>query len=356
MTGLSAAPGPLTSTQPMPAPAELPVDYPRHAPEVDQLRAALQDLLAVRDWPTRSWTELIEDLIALGRTDIPLARLAEGHIDALRILDQADRRPQNDALYGVWASRSQRTGIRATPVGADRLRLEGVLRFASGAGLLDRALAPVWLSDGSHLLIDLAVADLPVDSSQWFTGAMTVSRTHQVTVDVEVGVNDQIGGPDFYLQRPGFFPGGVGVAACWIGGAARVFDLVLALHEQPSAAQQIRLGRMRVDLAVGAATIRATAALLDRAEAESVELAWQALSTEARSGAAEAVRRLITEARLVTGPAGLAMHEGLAHAIPDLEMYVMQQNSDADASFLGAPERADHEQGGRPPWTPEERS
>ena len=55
---------------------------------------------------------------------------------------------------------------------------------------------------------------------------------------------------------------------------------------------------------------------------------WQALSTEARAGAAEAVRRLIGDARLVSGPAGLAMHEGLAHAVPDLELYVMQQNSD----------------------------
>jgi len=337
MTGLPAVPGPLTSTQPIPVPAALPVDYPRHGPEAAQIRAALQRLLAARDWPTRSWTELIEDLIGLGRTDIPLARLAEGHIDALRILDQANRRAQDGVLYGVWASRSQQTGIRATPAGETRLRLEGVLRFASGAGLLDRALVPVWLNDGRHVLIDLAVVDLPVDASGWFTSAMTASRTHQVTVDAEVGVEDQIGGVDFYLQRPGFFPGGVGVAACWIGGAARVLDLMHALHQQPSPAQQIRLGRMRVDLAVGAATIRATAALLDRAEAESAELAWQALSTEARSGAAEAVRRLINEARLVTGPAGLAMHEGLAHAIPDLELYVMQQHSDGDASVLGDP-------------------
>ena len=339
MTGLPAAPGPLTSTQPIPAPAALPVGYPRHVPEADQLRVALQSLLATRDWRTRSWSELIEDLIGLGRTDIPLARLAEGHIDALRILDQAERRPQGDALYGVWASRSQQTGIRATPEADGLLRLEGVLRFASGAGLLDRALVPVWLSDGSHLLIDLAVADLPVDSSRWFTGAMTASRTHQVTIDSQVNVDERIGGADFYLQRPGFFPGGVGVAACWIGGAARVLDLVHVLHRQPSPAQQIRLGRMRGDLAVGAATIRATAALLDRAAAESAELDWQAVSTEARSGAAEAVRRLITDARLVTGPAGLAMHEGLAHAIPDLELYVMQQNSDGDASFLGDPGR-----------------
>ena len=57
------------------------------------------------------------------------------------------------------------------------------------------------------------------------------------------------------------------------------------------------------------------------------ETDWHALSTEARAGAAEAVRRLISDARLLSGPADLAMDAGLAHAVPDLELYVLQQNS-----------------------------
>jgi alkylation response protein AidB-like acyl-CoA dehydrogenase len=221
------------------------------------------------------------------------------------------------------------------------VRLEGVLRFASGAGLLDRALIPVWLDDGKHLLMDLDVADLPVDTSGWHTGAMAASRTHQVKVDGDVSADDQIGVVDFYLQRPDFFPGGVGVAACWVGGAARVLDLVHARHPQPSPTQQIRLGRMRIDLSVAAATVRSTAALLDRGSHPRAEgeVDWQALSAEARAGAAEAVRRLIGDARLLSGPAGLAMDEGLAHAVPDLELYVLQQNSDADAFALGDPRR-----------------
>ena len=331
----------LTLTQPIPAPAGLPAGYPRHAPEVGQQREALQRLLAGREWPTRSWSELIEDLLGLGRTDIPLARLAEGHVDALRTLAQADRRPYPGALYGVWASRSQHTGIRAEPQLGGRLRLQGVLRFASGAGLLDRALVPVWLDDGKHLLMDLDVSGLPVDASGWHTGAMTASRTHQVKVDVDVSADDQVGDVDFYLQRPGFFPGGVGVAACWVGGAARVLDLVHALHPQPGPAQQIRLGRMRIDLSLAAATVRSTAALLDRGPDPRAggETDWHALSTEARAGAAEAVRRLISDARLLGGPAGLAMDAGLAHAVPDLELYVLQQNSDGDAFALGDPRR-----------------
>ena len=63
------------------------------------------------------------------------------------------------------------------------------------------------------------------------------------------------------------------------------------------------------------------------------------LATEARAVAAEAVRRIVAEARLTTGPAGLALDAALSAAIPDLELYALQQNSDGDAMLLGDPER-----------------
>ena len=118
----------------------------------------LYGLLDAQPWPKLAWADLIEELLVLGRTDIPLVRLAEGHIDALRILDQADRTPEPNALYGVWASRSQQTGVQAQRTDSGGLVLTGTLSFASGAGLLDRALVPVWLVDGTHLLVDLAAA------------------------------------------------------------------------------------------------------------------------------------------------------------------------------------------------------
>ena len=219
MTALSAA-------QPLPPATPMPDGYPRHNPPVDEQRSVLHGLVDAQPWPKQSWEDLIEELLALGRADVALARLAEGHIDALRILDQAGCTPEPDALYGVWASRSQQTGVRARRTDSGGLELTGTLSFASGAGLLDRALIPVWPTEDIHLLVDLSVADLPVDTTLWRTAAMAATRTHRVMIEsLLVEPADQVGGDAFYLSRPGFFPGGVGMAACWVGGAARVADL-----------------------------------------------------------------------------------------------------------------------------------
>jgi alkylation response protein AidB-like acyl-CoA dehydrogenase len=334
--------GPLTVSQPVPPARALPPGYDRHDPDLPAQRAALSGLVGEPDWAARSWSELVEDLLALGRTDIPLSRLAEGHIDAHRILAQAGVRPVRGALYGVWASRSQQTGIRATQAEAGgRLRLDGTLRFASGAGLLERALVPAWLDGGTHLLLDLPVDELPVDAGVWRTSAMAASRSYELRlVDVGVDGQAQVGPPDFYLNRPGFFPGGVGVAACWAGGGARLLDLLQDRITEPSPAQQVRLGRLRTDLAAALAVVRSGAALLDRSltlEGPSFPVAdtGQALATEVRAAVADAIRRMVGHARLAAGPAGMAMDEGLSHAVLDLELYALQQNSDADALLLG---------------------
>ncbi len=256
--------GPLSALAPYPAPLPLPPDYDRQAPTPEQLRATLTGVGSSRDWAGVSWPELITALLALGRTDIPLSRLAEGHVDALRIIAQAGASPRPDALYGVWASRSQRTGVQGRWV-SGRLVLDGTIRFASGAGILDRALVPVWLSGDEHLLVDLAVAGLPVEDGDWVTTAMEVSRSHTIPVaQITVAAEDQIGPTNFYLARPAFFPGGVGVAACWAGGAARVADLTQARVPEPSAAIQARLGRIRVQLATAAALVDTAARRLDR--------------------------------------------------------------------------------------------
>lgn len=62
---------------------------------------------------------------------------------------------------------------------------------------------------------------------------------------------------------------------------------------------------------------------------------WQSLATETRAAAAAAVTRILAEARAVAGPAGLAHAEDFSRAHHDLDLYVLQQNADADAAWLG---------------------
>lgn len=322
--------GPLSVTDPFPPVRPLPTGYDRHHPDLAPERAAMASLVDGIDWAGLSWPEVMEELIALGRTDIPLARLSEGHVDAVRILDQAGALPMPDALYGVWASRSARTGVSATERG-DELELSGTLRFASGSGLLERALVPVWLDEHRHLLLDLDVTGLPVDATVWRTAAMAPSRSYERLLDrLLVPRSAQRGAEGFYLGRPGFQAGGAGVAACWVGGAARVLDVLLAFHPRPSPAQQVRLGQIRADLVVAAAVVRSGGrALLDPG------VDTNAVALEVRTAVAEAVHRILAGARMLTGPTGLALDDAVSHAIPDLELYVLQHNVDAALAGLG---------------------
>jgi hypothetical protein len=83
----------------------------------------------------RRWAALAD----WGGRDLSLARLAEGHVDALAILAEAGRPPVPGALYGVWASRSGGAAVRLEQGRTSRV-LTGEMRFCSGVRVLDRVL------------------------------------------------------------------------------------------------------------------------------------------------------------------------------------------------------------------------
>jgi hypothetical protein len=291
----------------------------------------------------------------LGRTDIPLARLAEGHIDALRILRQAGTAPVPGSLYGVWASRSRGGGLTATTE-MDRFMLSGTVPFASGAGMLDRALVTAVIqpptqeagAPAQQVLIDVDVHDWIADPDSWQTSAMAASRSFTISIrDRAAPVYNQIGPAGYYLARRGFFPGGIGVAAVWVGGAARVSDLLTEFLSgspgDPDQLTRVRLGRIRLELSTaGALLARAGQLLMDGVASD--RSGWptdrlRELATEVRAGIGAAVRRLLDNARDLAGPAGSAQHPGLADAIADLDLYVRQQHADRDADYLAGHDR-----------------
>jgi len=320
---------------------------------VDVDRRRLLELLGQRDWAALDWPELLDGLVSLGRTDIPFARLAEGHIDALRIIRQAGRQPVTDALYGVWASRSRGGGLSAVP-DQDEVRLSGSIPFASGSGLLDRALVTAGISapaaDGPadqrsvQLLLDVEVRDWAPDLTSWPSTAMVASRSFTLTLaDQSAAATCQVGPAGFYLDRPGFFPGGIGVAAVWVGAAARVADLLRRFTDSsphpPDQVTRTHWGRVRIELICAHALLRQGGQLLDAgAETHWDRTTLQQLAAEVRSGVGAAVRRVLELARTVAGPAGLAHDGALGAAIADLDLYVRQQPSDRDAEYL-----ADHD-------------
>lgn len=297
-----------------------------------RMRAAVHQIALEVDDP--GWTgtldALLADLSAVAQVDLCLARLVEGHADALRILRQAESTPAN-GVYGVWASRSAGTGLLAThkPGG---WRLSGQVRFASGVDLIDRALVPGWVDGAHHLLFDLPVAGLDADRDSWSTGAMDASRSFTVTVDIEAS-EAPVGAIDFYLDRPGFVVGGLGPAAVWCGGARLVCDLVADGLDQftPSSHQLRRLGVME-QAAWTAETMLGQASQLI-ADRTAGQVARQA--SRLRTTAVTAADVAVTEAPLIVGPAGLSGNQRLARAVADLGIYIRQHHLDAELARLG---------------------
>ena len=281
----------------------------------------------------RRWSVLAE----WGGRDLSLARLAEGHVDAVTILGEAGRRPVPGALYGVWASRAGGVAVRLEPRAAG-LVLSGTVRFCSGARVLDRALVVADLAAGpppaARLVeVDLTAGGVEPLAGSWCTAAMADADTLDVAFhDVPVADGDLVGKPGWYVDRPGFTLGGAGVAAVWWGGAAGVLDRVIGhLGPDPDAHQLAHVGELHAALTAGDALLRQSAAAVDAAPADDHRLAVATV----RAAVERCVREVVDRAPRIVGPGPLSRDPGLAQALADLALYVRQHHAERDHAALG---------------------
>lgn len=161
-----------------------------------------------------------------GAIDLSFARIAEAHTDALAILAECGQTPRSGALYGVWASDAPPSRVTCERLDNGDWRLQGTKQFCSGAAFVDAALVTANHTDGV-LLFDLSVKDPRVllEPSAWASPAFADTATTAIQFnDVEVPDRHRLGDYGWYLNRPGFWHGSVGPAACWAGGALALID------------------------------------------------------------------------------------------------------------------------------------
>jgi alkylation response protein AidB-like acyl-CoA dehydrogenase len=293
------------------------------------MRDAVAESVLTHPWDV-PMARLVAQLFDVGRIDLTLARLVEGHADAVRILGEAgcSARP---GLYGVWASRSAGTGLRAER-SAEGWHLGGELRFASGVDVVDRALVTASVENGGHLLFDVAADRFRPDRSTWRTPAMDASRSFTVHADLVVA-EPPVGADGFYLGRRGFALGGLGVAAVWAGGARSVVDQVAAglRRFSPTAHQLRRVGLMDQQSWQARAVLDQVAGVLD----QDADRPPHGLVAAARTTVVDACEQVVAEAGRVVGPGGLSTDERLARTLADLTVYVRQHHVDATLESRG---------------------
>ncbi len=285
--------------------------------------------------------QLWELLATLAAVDLTLARTVEPHLDALAILHQSRARglervgAGSDSVWGVYAAEGAGARLDAVPQAGGWV-VTGRKPWCSLAGDLSHALVTAHLpGDRGRQAFAVALRGPGVTPVGAPWAARGLADVPSGPLDLDRAPAVPVGGPGWYLTRPGFAWGGIGVAACWYGGAVAVGRRML---RQAGERELDQVGHMHlgaVDAALHAARLALgdAARAVDGGRAEGAAGATAAL--RARHVVARSAEDVLRRAAHALGPAPLALEEEHAARVADLDLYLRQEHAERDEAALG---------------------
>ncbi|MGB7408581.1 MAG: acyl-CoA dehydrogenase family protein [Pontixanthobacter sp.] len=192
---------------------------------------------------------LFAALRMLGRANLSVGRIFEGHLNALKLIElygsdaqmrDVSAKVAQGCWLGVWGAEGR------NPVTFDAGMLQGSKQFASGIDDIGAAIVPV--GSGSKCQLYLAPCDDSIrgDASSWKVSGMRATRSGIYDFS---GVAAQPLGPPGDYQREPYFEGGVWrYCAVHLGGAEALRDEAMAAiarrKQQDAPRQRERIATM----------------------------------------------------------------------------------------------------------------
>lgn len=367
------------------------------AGDVSALLSLARDIGRTAPRPAEGNTARLWELLAsVTAVDVAAGRVLEPHLDAVAILSQAGFQAGSqsgagsgapgeasgatdwttDGAWGVFAAEGPGLRLEATADGTGKYILNGSKPWCSLAAQLDGAVLTAHLAaedpatgdpattghsatghpatgdtagrkagSGKHsggrgaFAVDLHAPGVSCETPQWTSRGLREIPSGTVHFDGVSAV--PVGGANWYFQRPGFAWGGMGVAACWFGGAvavARDFSSALAAAadkgREPDQIALAHLGETDRILTSLAGYLARTADRIDAGELSGTGAWSEALRV--RGTVAAAVERIQAVVARNMGPGPLAFNEAYGKRMADLSLYIRQHHAMRDDAQLGA--------------------
>nr|WP_106857101.1 acyl-CoA dehydrogenase [Caballeronia novacaledonica] len=277
--------------------------------------------------------------------DLSLVKLYEGHTDALAILAELGAAPpERESAWAVWAAEPPSARLSALGgTDANAVLLQGTKAWCSGAASVTHALVTAWNERDEPVLaaVDLRHDGVRITDAGWQAVGMQASAS--VDVDFERVPALLVGSARAYVERPGFWHGGAGIGACWLGAAAGIAAFVArdAKH-RPGPHKLAHLGAIDTTLSATAALLRETAAFIN----QSPHADAMAPAIRARLAAEHAAALVVARAGRALGAAPLCRDAHFAQLMADLPVFIRQSHAERDEASLA--ERVIEE--GRTSW------
>ncbi|HEY0295402.1 MAG TPA: acyl-CoA dehydrogenase family protein [Bordetella sp.] len=276
-------------------------------------------------------------LAAAAQFDLSLAKLYESHADALAILHELGHADlsMRGGIWGVWCAEPPSHRVQACPrdSGGKSVRLHGAKAWCSGASHVTQALVSAWNDQGHSCLValDLDQPEIEIVHEAW--GAVGMAATASVDIVFHGAAGTLVGAPGAYLDRPGFYHGAAGVAACWYGAASaiaqRVLDSVRSHQDAPHSLAH--LGALDLVLTQARHQLRIAAAEIDANPGESCQQAVR----RARLAAESAAETILIRAPRAFGPGPMCQDVRIARLLADLPVFIRQSHAERDLQTHG---------------------
>ncbi|MNJ43515.1 hypothetical protein D3C77_385220 [compost metagenome] len=275
-----------------------------------------------------------QTLARVAGCDLALAKVYEGHTDALAILSECSAAHLvGNGIWGVWAAEPPYARTRIVSRGGDQVRLGGRKAWCSGALQIDRALLTAWDDQDQPQLIaiELSHPNQHIDIEQWQAVGMGITTSVEIVFDEAPGI--AVGQPGQYLARPGFWHGGAGIAACWYGAAQALADYLREHCRQPrqDPHADAHLGAVDAALLGARAALRECAAWIDRQPTADAGFEVRRV----RAQVEHAVELVIRHVGRALGATPFCRSSHFARLSADLPVFLRQSHAEKDLAALG---------------------
>jgi alkylation response protein AidB-like acyl-CoA dehydrogenase len=333
--------GPLQSDGLVADRADYPVEAMRLLAEAGALTAPLPTALGGLGLGTEAHrgAVLLEFLHLLGRASLPIGRLLEAHINALRIVMRYGNRDQqalagmaarHGGLFALWVTDPPENGLRMAAHG-DALRLSGAKMFCSAAGYATHAVVTAEdHGEARLLLLDLDGRERASPLPSGLAGMRAAVTGAVDFTGVTTRVDRIIGSPGDYLREPDFSAGAWRSSAVALGGLHRLIDLLRRqLGErgrQDDPHQRARFGQALIAHETGRMWLERAGSMAEGGQADDAEIV--ATVGLARIAVERACLDGIELVRRSLGLAAFLTSNPVERVARDLETYLRQPAAD----------------------------
>ncbi len=298
--------------------------------------------------------EILQILWHVGRGNLAVGRLYEGHINALQLVDWFADGAQKARYFGE-ADAGRIFAVWNTQIGegvhfeADEKgwRMRGAKTFCSGAGSVTRPVVTGESSEGWQMaVLPTETAQMEIDKSWWQPMGMRASASFAADFSgTKLENSDMLGRAGDYYRQPAFSGGAIRFCAVQLGGAAALVEqtrrFLRATGRADDAFQQARVGRMTMKAQSGWQWLDSAARMWDGLGEnpldcdEDAAKKMVAFAAMMRLATEEICLEIIALCQQSVGARGLMRGEPFERITRDLTIYLKQPHLDEIPGRVG---------------------